>query len=254
MGEITVENKKIAVPGEILAKGMDYLPGQGTYREGENIHAGRMGLVSVEGRAIKLISLSGAYLPKRGDTIIGKIEDLAFSGWRVSMSCAYNAMVSITEAGSEFIPKGADLTKYMDIGDYIIAKITNVTSQILVDLTMKGPGLRKLGTGRILNVNTNKVPRIIGKQGSMVSMIKQATDCKVLVGQNGIVWLQGEPQSEIIAVNAIKKIEDESHIPGLTDRIKEFLEKETGKKIEIQKIERVERNTEFRPPQRGEQK
>lgn len=233
MGEITVENKTIAVPGEILAKGMDYLPGFGTYREGENIHAGRMGLVNVEGRAIKLISLSGKYLPKRGDTIIGRIEDLAFSGWRVEMNCAYSAMLSITEAGGEFIPKGADLTKYMDVGDYIIAKITNVTSQVLVDLTMKGPGLRKLGTGRILYVNTNKVPRIIGKQGSMVSMIKQATDCRILVGQNGTVWIQGEPDNELIAVDAIKKIEKESHISGLTDRIKAFLEEKTGKKIEI---------------------
>ena len=245
MGEIIAENKSIAVPGEILAKGMDYLPGFGTYREGENIHAGRMGLVNIDGRAIKLISLSGKYLPKRGDTIIGRIEDVAFSGWRVDMSCAYSAMLSITEATSEFIPKGADLTKYMDVGDYIIAKITNVTSQILVDLTMKGPGLRKLGTGRILEVNTNKVPRIIGKQGSMVSMIKQATDCRILVGQNGIVWIQGEPAGELIAVEAIEKIERESHISGLTDRIKAFLEEKTGKKIEISASEE---NKEFAPP------
>lgn len=233
MGEIVVENKNVVVPGEVLAKGMDYLPGQGTYREGENIQAGKLGLISVEGRAIKLIPLSGRYLPKRGDTIIGRIEDLAFSGWRVDMNCAYSAMLSITEATSEFIPKGADLTRYMDVGDYIIAKTTNVTSQVLVDLTMKGPGLRKLGNGRILEVNTNKVPRIIGKQGSMVSMIKQATDCRIMVGQNGWVWIQGEPDNELLAVKVIKKIEQEAHIPGLTDRIKEFLEKETGKKIEI---------------------
>jgi exosome complex component RRP4 len=142
-------------------------------------------------------------------------------------------MLSIVEATSEFIPKGADLTRYLDVGDYIIAKITNVTSQILVDLTMKGPGLKKLPSGRILEVNTNKVPRIIGKQGSMVGMIKQATDCRILVGQNGLIWIQGEPSGELIAVKAIRKIEQESHISGLTDRIKDFLEKETGKKIEI---------------------
>lgn len=233
MGEIIVENKSVVAPGEVLAKGMDYLPGQGTYREGENIRAGKLGLINVEGRAVKLIPLSGRYLPKRGDTIIGRIEDLAFSGWRVDMNCAYSAMLSITEATSEYIPKGADLTRYLDVGDYVVAKTTNVTSQILVDLTMKGPGLNKLPSGRIIEVNTNKVPRIIGKQGSMVSMIKQATDCRITVGQNGWVWIQGEPDNELLAVRAIKKIEEESHISGLTDRIKEFLEKETGKKIDI---------------------
>lgn len=236
MGELTLENKSIAVPGEILATGMDYLPGAGTYREGENIHAGRLGLVSIEGRAIRLISLSGKYLPKRGDTIIGKVGDVAFSGWRVGMNCAYTAMLSIVEATSEFIPKGADLTRYLDVGDYIIAKITNVTSQVLVDLTMKGPGLKKLPPGRIIEANTNKVPRIIGKQGSMVGMIKQSTDCRILVGQNGLVWIQGEPANELIAVDAIRMIERESHISGLTDRVKEFLEKQTGKKIEIASV------------------
>jgi len=81
------------------------------------------------------------------------------------------------------------LTKYFDIGDYVMAKIINVTSQKLVDVTMKGPGLRKLKGGRIIQVNPYKVPRIIGKAGSMVTMIKDATGCRILVGQNGLVWI-----------------------------------------------------------------
>jgi len=63
-------------------------------------------------------------------------------------------------------------------------------------------------------------------------MIKQATDVKVTVGQNGVVWVSGEPKMENIAVQAIEKIESESHIAGLTDRIKSFLEKATGKKLD----------------------
>ena len=68
----------------------------------------------------------------------------------------------------------------------------------------------------------------------MVSMINQATGCRITVGQNGLVWMQGEPKNELIALKALKKVEKESHLSGLTDRIKEFLEKETGKKIEMQ--------------------
>lgn len=233
MSELIVKNKEIVAPGEVLAKGMDYLPGQGTYRDGDNIHANILGLVNVDGRAIKLIALSGRYLPKRGDTIIGKVIDVTFGGWRVEMNCAYSAMLSMKEGTSEYVMKGADLTKFFDLGNFIVAKITNVTSQKLVDLTMRGPGLRKLVGGRMMEVNTHKVPRIIGKQGSMVSMIKQATDCKIIVGQNGLVWILGEPDNELLAVKTIKKIEAESHISGLTDKIKEFLEKETGKKLVV---------------------
>ena len=106
-----------------------------------------------------------------------------------------------------------------------MAKVTQVTSQKLVDVTMKAPGLRKLKGGRILKVNTNKVPRIIGKQGSMVSMIKKSTDSQITVGQNGIVWVNNKDLvKENIAVAAIKKIENESHIAGLTETIKQFLD------------------------------
>jgi exosome complex component RRP4 len=234
MSKLLVKDKDVVVPGECLAEGMDYLPGSGTYREGEKIFASQLGLVAVDGRAIKLIALSGKYLPKRGDTIIGYVKEILMSGWMIDTNSAYHAMLGMKEATSEYIPKGADLTQYFNFGDYIVCKITNVTSQKLVDVTVRGPGLRKLKDGRIINVNTYKVPRIIGKKGSMVSMIKQATNCKIIVGQNGIIWLQGEdPKMELLAVNTIKKIETESHISGLTDRIKEYLEKETGKKIEV---------------------
>jgi exosome complex component RRP4 len=204
---------------------MDYLPSKGTYRDGEKIVAAQLGLVRIEGKVVKIIPLSGRYNPKRGDTIIGKVVDVAMSGWRIELNCAYSSMMSLSEATSSYIQRGADLTKFYNIGEYIVAKITNVTSQKLVDVSMRGPGLRKLEDGSFIEVNSNKVPRIIGKQGSMVTMIKEATNCRITVGQNGIVWVSGEPQMETIAIDAIKKIEKESHVSGLTDKIKTYLDK-----------------------------
>ncbi|MBN2422797.1 RNA-binding protein [Candidatus Woesearchaeota archaeon] len=222
--KLNVSEKEIVVPGEILATGMSYLPSYGTYRQGQNILASRTGLMRIEGKVLKIIPVSGLYLPKRGDVIIGKVVDVNFSGWSVNTNSAYVAMLSIKDASSDFIPKGADLTRFFGIGDYILTKITNVTSQNLVDLTMKGPGLKKLVSGRIVKVNSNKVPRIIGKQGSMVSMIKNSTGCNIIVGQNGLIWVKGSPKDEILAVKAINKIEKESHFSGLTERIKKFID------------------------------
>jgi len=187
--------------------------------------------VNIEGKVIKLIPLSGVYYPKRGDVILGEVIDVNLNGWRIKINCAYEAFLSIKDATSKFIRRGEDLTRYFAIGDNIVVKIFNVTSQNLVDLTMDGQGLQKLGDGRIIRVNPHKVPRIIGKQGSMVSMIKKATGTRIIVGQNGIVWIAGSPDGEIIAINTIKMIETNAHTPGLTDKIKEHLEKITGKKI-----------------------
>ena len=224
MGKLLVEEKMIVVPGEILAEGMDYLPGNLTYRMDENVIAKKLGLVVVEGRAVKIIPLSGRYLPKIGDKIIGQVTDIAFSGWSVNTNSAYKAMLSMRDASTRFIRKGDDLTRYFDIGDYILAKIINVTSQNLIDLTMKEPGLRKLSGGRIVKVNPNKVPRVIGKQGSMVSLIKEKTGCNISVGQNGLVWIGGGDFSkELKAAHAVEKIGRESHLEGLTERITTFL-------------------------------
>jgi len=223
---LLVKDKSVVVPGEELAAGMDYLPTSGTYRDGDKIVASRLGLVHVDGRLVRIIPLSGKYLPKRGDVIVAKVIDITLNGWRCDINSAYSALLGMKEGTSEFIARGADLTRYYTFGDYIVAKITNVTSQNIVDLTVRGPDLKKLGEGRIMRIDPNKVPRVIGKAGSMVSMIKLATDCRISVGQNGVIWIQGEPVKERIAVQAIEKIESESHISGLTELVKQFLDEQ----------------------------
>jgi exosome complex component RRP4 len=223
--ELIAKDKQIAVPGETLATGMEFLPSAGTYRINEKILANKLGVLNVDGKVLKIIPVSGRYFPRKGDVIIGKVVDLNFNGWRVNINCAYEAMLSVKDATSDFIRRGENLTKFFDINDYMVTQIVNVTSQNLVDLTLKGPGLKKLYGGRILEVNTHKVPRIIGKQGSMVSMIKEATGCKITVGQNGFIWISGSPEGEILSTNVIKRIESESHQSGLTDKIKEYLDK-----------------------------
>lgn len=226
MTNLLTKDREIVVPGDILAEGMDYIPSSGVFREQNKIFAMQLGLVSINGRVIKLIPLSGRYIPKKGDIIIGKVADIGFYGWRIDFGWAFQANLGLKDATSEFIERGADLTQYYDYGDIIAAQIINVSGSKIIDLSMKGPGLKKLNGGKIIEVSPSKVPRIIGKQGSMVTLIKEKTNCKITVGQNGKIWISGlNPESELLATNAILKIEQESHLDGLTDRIKDFLDK-----------------------------
>lgn len=223
MSELLVKNKDLVVPGQVIAKGMDYLPSQGTYRNKEEVIANRTGMISVEGKVLKSMPVAGRYLPKKDDVIIGKVEDILVSGWRFDINSPYSAVLPLKEASFDFIARGADLTKYFALEDYAVVKITNVTSQNLVDITVKGQGLKKIKGGRVVKINCHKVPRVIGKQGSMVSLIKEATKCRIIVGQNGWIWLQGEPEQEVLAFKAIKLIERESHTSGLTERVSKLL-------------------------------
>jgi exosome complex component RRP4 len=71
----------------------------------------------------------------------------------------------------------------------------------------------------------------------MISMIKQETDCQIILGLNGVILVTGKnPEDEELAISVIRKIEQESHTSGLTDRITQLL-KENKVKVEENNIE-----------------
>jgi len=226
MGNLLVEEKKIVIPGEEIADGMDFLPSVGTFREGEKIFANRLGVVSVYNRVIKVIPLAGKYRPVQGDIVIGMIMDVGFSGWSVNIGSENTVNLPVGEAVRERVEMlKSDLSKFFDIGDIIVTKILNVTKSRIIQLTMRDFGLKKMRGGRMIKISPNKVPRLIGKNGSMVGMIKDATKCEIAVGQNGYIWVDGPVEQQIKVEEVIKMIEEKAHTSGLTDKVKEMLEK-----------------------------
>ena len=223
MSELKIQERSVVIPGEVLAEGMDFLPGDNTYREDQRIYSKSLGSVNVSGRVIKIIPLAGPYLPTIGDRIIGRIKDILMSGWRIDFGSAYSAVMNVTDASTRFIKKREDLSKILDIGDTVFVQITNVTSQNLIDVTMTEPGLKKLSGNRIIKISSQKVPRVIGKKGSMITLIKEKSGCEINVGQNGLVSIRGTPEGELLAEKAIKLIEKEAHLSGLTDKMTKFL-------------------------------
>ena len=227
------EKREIVIPGEIIVSGDDYLAGEGTRKEGKNVLATRFGLADKSDRLIKLIPLSGIYMARRGNTVIGTILDITFNGWIVDIGSPYGAFLAVAEC-PRFINKN-DLAEFYDIGDVLTAKVWSVKRKG-IDLTIKSRGLGKLEGGMLIKINPNKVPRVIGKAGSMINLIKDATGCDITVGQNGIIWIRGNKiEDELFAKEAIKFVTEKSFIDGLTDKTKEWLEKQNGKKTEVKK-------------------
>jgi exosome complex component RRP4 len=217
------EKRIIAIPGETIKSGREFLPGEGSRREGDNIVASRFGLVDESGRFVRVIPLSGIYMPRRGNLVIGKVVDIAFNGWMMDIKCPYSSFIMVSEY-PKFINQ-EDLAEYLDIGDMVLCKISKVKRKG-TDLTLKGRELGKLEEGMIMTVNSNKVPRVIGREGSMIKLIKDATNCEIVVGQNGIIWIRGKDvEDEIYAKEEILFVVEKSYINGLTDAVKEFLDK-----------------------------
>jgi exosome complex component RRP4 len=222
-----VEEKKekkrmIVIPGEIIVSGKNYLPSEGTRKEGDDIIAGKFGLAEISERLVKVISLSGAYIPRVGNTIIGRVTDITFSGWMIDINAPYSSFLSTKESNMRYGDR-EDLEDVYGIGDLVVCKIFSVKRKS-VDLTTRIRGLGKLKDGIVIVINSNKVPRVIGKEGSMINLIKQETNCNITVGQNGIIWIKGEKvEDEIKAKSSIMFIAEKSFIEGLTDEVQKFL-------------------------------
>lgn len=224
MGKLLVNEKEIVVPGQVVAEGMDFLPANGIFREENKLIASQIGMLTVDKRLIKLIPLTGSYKPRKGDVVVGKVVNIGMHGWSIDIGHANLALLGLKDATFDFIPKEADLSKYYDFDEVVAAKTSNVSKLNLIDLTMKGPGLMKLKGGILIEINPSKVPRIIGRQGSMITLVKEKTNTKIVVGQNGRVWINGEDIKLVNrAVEAIKMIEENAHIEGLTEKIEKFL-------------------------------
>ncbi len=209
--------RQIITPGEVIVKGDKFLPGEGTEKRGEEIIALKYGLAEETNRLVKVIPLSGAYLPRQGNVVIGKVENITFNGWVIDIGASDNAFLSLTEVPRYVNKNGLD--EVMDMGDMVVAKVWNINKRG-IDLSVKSRGLGKIDQGIILKINPHKVPRIIGKEGSMIKLIKDNTNCNITVGQYGFIWEQGNKvEDELHAKKAIIFVTENSFSSGLTEEV-----------------------------------
>lgn len=224
MGEMLFEEGSIVLPGDSIAKGMDLLPSKGTYREGEEIVSTVIGIMKAKDNVINVVPLFGPYNPRVGDQVIGRIVEVAHSHWLVDIGTSYHAALMVKDGVSEYVDLDrVKLTKYYKKGDLIVARVANKEDVTFVKLSTRGPGLRKLVGGKVIEVTPSKIPRVIGKEGSMVNILKTKTNTNIIAGQNGFIWISGEPLNEMKAAEAIGVIENHSHTQGLTEKIEKFL-------------------------------
>jgi exosome complex component RRP4 len=217
--------REIVIPGDLLAISSKKA-GPGTYSVGGKIFASQLGIKSVRPDSISVVPLSGQYMPVRGDLVVGKIVDVGASNWLVDINSPYPAPLHVNEV--PWRVEFGETRKFMGVGDVVLLQISNVDEVKRISVSMQEHGLRKLTGGMVIEISPSKVPRVIGKNGSMIQMLKNMTGCRIYVGQNGRIWIDGELDNIVKAVQAIRMIEDEAHNLGLTERIKSFLEQGQG--------------------------
>ncbi len=217
----------IVIPGDPIKLKSNIKISGDFYRYNSKVFARTISLLELKGSITKITPLSGIYIPKKGDLIIGKVLDVYPNGWLIDINSPYVGFLLVKDATDRFIDiTKDDLNDIYTYRDFIVAKILNVMKNKIINLTTKERNLGKLNGGTIISISPKKVPRVIGKNSSMINTIKSVLGVDMIVGQNGRIWIKGKDRkSELLAIKAIEIIDKYSHKKRLTITIKRFLEK-----------------------------
>lgn len=216
--------RKYVIPGDKIVDG-NFRPLMNVIRIGDSIISTRIGIAEAGRDGIKVIPLSGVYIPRINDIVIGKIVDRSSLSWDVDINSCFSAHLPAQDVfGRDFSPARDDMNRELATGDLITARIIAFDRTRDPMITVQDRDLGKIPRGESLKISATRVPRLIGKRGSMIQTIEQATQTRVIIGQNGVVVVTGRSQGGIeLAVKAIKMVEEEAHTSNLTQRIKVLL-------------------------------
>lgn len=226
---MTKEKREIVIPSQFLGDVKDKKAGRGTFVENGKIYSEVLGVLNKNNEYINVTPLKGRYNPNQNDFVIGIVMEALQSIWLVDINAAYPARLHVND-----VPWDVDFgetEKYLNYGDVIMTKVLKVDQEKKLDITLKdgdrnSRDLYKVKGGNIVDVEPSKVPRIIGKKGSMISLLKKYTNCRIFVGQNGRIWIDGEDEGVKKVISTIEMIQDESLSYGLTDKVEKLLKKD----------------------------
>jgi exosome complex component RRP4 len=196
-------------------------PGPGTYRVGGKVYASVLGLLSLRPPIASVIALSGRYIPKPGDTVLGTVTDVQGTFWLLDIGAPRWAPLHMT--GTPWNVEVGETEKYLRPGDAVVVQVENLDPTGRIGVTMMGEGLGKLEGGTIVTISPARVPRVVGRGGSMIQTILRHTGAQISVGQNGRIWVNGTAEAIDRVAATLRMIDAEGQRHGLTERVESYL-------------------------------
>ena len=217
--------KRYVLPGDFITTAPLRLAGN-VVLEGKRIISTTIGLSDISDDSARVISLTGGYMPKIDDLVIGTITSVSGNSWFADINSCYQGMLLGQDVfGRGSYPTATEMRERLDNGDIIFAKIANFDRQREPLISIAYKNLGRIDSGELVRISPTRIPRLIGKRGSMIQMIEASTNATLTVGQNGLVVVLCEETNGLLkALAAIRMVDEQAHLVDLTDRVKKMLE------------------------------
>ena len=219
------DKRKYVIPGDVVTTG-PFRPEQNVILDGNNIIATTIGISEIYDDSVKVIPLTGMYIPKIDDLVIAKVNSHTSLSWELDINSCYVGFLPAQDVfGRDFSAHADELSSKLKTGDLVAARIANFDRTRDPLVTISDRDLGQIDSGELVEISPSKVPRLIGKRGTMIQMIEMATDAAITIGQNGWVVISCEsPEGLLKAKKAIQMVNEQAHVANLTDQVKEMLE------------------------------
>ena len=194
--------------------------------EGKRIISTTIGLSDVSDDSVRVISLTGVYLPKIDDLVIGTIQYIHGNSWFADINSCYQGMLLGQDVfGRGSYPTKSEMEERLSKGDIIFAKIANSDRQREPLISIADQSLGKIDSGELVKISPAKIPRLIGKHGSMIQTIEGSTNATITVGQNGLIILKCDNSAGLKkAIASVKMIGMIQYEVNIEDKIQNILD------------------------------
>lgn len=197
--------KRIVTPGELISDKRKKI-GENVFIKDNCIYSSVLGILNETDDFVSIVPLNGPYIPVVNDAIVCIVKDITNNGY----------LIDINSHSDCFLPKSL-VTKELSIGQMLFARVKEVDGVNVTELD----NINILPLGNIIAVPAVKVPRIIGKNDSMLQILKKYTQSNILIGRNGWIWCISKDFAHL--ENAINMIVNNSQKSNLTNTIEEYL-------------------------------
>jgi len=217
--------RKYVIPGDVITTA-PFRPEQNVILDGKRIIATVVGTSEIYDDSVRVIPLAGKYSPKINDLVIGKVVSHSSLSWELDINSCYVGFLPAQDVfGRDFSAHADELTSKLKKGDLVVARIANSDRSRDPLLTVSDKELGKIESGELVKISPSKVPRLIGKRGTMIQTIETATDAIITIGQNGWIVVSCENRNGLLkAIKAIQMVDEQAHIANLTEKVKLMLE------------------------------
>ena len=213
---------RLVTPGEAIGASSGVRAGTGTLITGDNIIATKVGWVKQNNGVTSVDPIYSAYMPRSGDLVIGVVESVRNNLWFADVNGPFNGLLPMSLAPWK-VEFGA-ARQHMDIGDIMLARVQEVDEAHNIVLTMKGVGLRKLKEGIISEISMNHISRLRGDDDSTLKILKEVSDCRIIIAENGRVWVDGNPSGVSFMRAVLELVRNDGHKATFDETLESLIE------------------------------